>query len=216
MMTDEDIAVSSMVNKIFDAEKNRKVGGTGNNELDSDEDLVDDDDSLVASDEDSIASVTCIEHDDDDIMREEDDEFLLSDEESVDLAEIGDMDITLDPLDEGEQTKSPFTPEDDEEIKGNTRVSVDYDERTMDIVVGEGNPKKTIRLAKVNVLAFKDLFKFARDKLAKLNLFETRFAANQRRDREDKISLEVLESITGVSGDDESDMTKQGFAKFGF
>ena len=48
----------------------------------------------------------------------------------------------------------------------------------MDIVVGNGGPKKSIRLAKVNSLAFKDLFWFAREKLAKLNLFETRFAAS--------------------------------------
>ena len=141
----------------------------------------------------------------------------MSDDESIDLAEIGTMDITLDPLDESETAKSPFTPEEEEELEaGDGKMRVDHDERTMDIVVGNGGPKKSIRLAKVNSLAFKDLFRFAREKLAKLNLFETRFAANERKEREEKITIEVLESITGVPGDDENDMTKEGFAKFGF
>lgn len=222
MMTEEDFVVSSMVNEIFDAEKNKK-SGVAAKECDSDDDLVDDDDSLangnsdVESDSDlDAASMEGIAHEDDDIMLEEDDAFLLSDDESVDLAEIGTMDITLDPLDESEKTKSPFTPEEEEELKGEDQMRVDYDERTMEIVVGKGSHKKSIRLAKVNSLAFKDLFRFAREKLSKLNLSETRFAANERKEREQKLTVEVLESITGVPGSDENDMTKEGFAKFGF
>ena len=87
----------------------------------------------------------------------------------------------------------------------------------MDIVVKKGTPKKSIRMAKVNsLLAFKDLFTFARKKLEKLNLHETRFAAKQRKDCKQKISVEVLETITGIPGCDESDLTKEGFANFGF
>ena len=90
-------------------------------------------------------------------------------------------------------------------------MRIDHDERTMDIVVGKGTPKKSIRMAKVNSLAFKDLFTFAQKKLEKLNLHETRFAAKQRKDREQKMSVEVLEAITGIPGSDESDLTKEGF-----
>ena len=86
----------------------------------------------------------------------------------------------------------------------------------MDIVVGKGTPKKSIRMAKVNSLAFKDLFTFTQKKLEKLNLHETRFAAKQWKDREQKISVEVLKTITGIPGCDESDLTKEGFANFGF
>ena len=103
-----------------------------------------------------------------------------------------------------------------QDIKGNTKVRVDFEERTIEIAVGKGSLKKSIRFAKVNTLPFKDLFRFARDKLTKLNLFETRFAANERREREQKISVEVLESITGICGDDESEMNKEGFSRFGF
>ena len=96
-------------------------------------------------------------------------------------------------------------------------MRIDHDERTMDIVVGKGTPKKSIRMAKVNSLAIIDLFTFARKKLEKLNLHETRFAAKQRKDREQKISaVEVLETITGIPGCDESDLTKEGFTNFGF
>ena len=86
----------------------------------------------------------------------------------------------------------------------------------MDISVGKGTKKKSIRLAKVNVLAFKNVFKVARDKLAKLNLSETRLAANERKDRERMLAIEVLEEVTGIASDDEDELTKQGFAMFGF
>ena len=44
--------------------------------------------------------------------------------------------------------------------------------------------KKNICLVKVNMLAMKNLFHQAIEKLAKLNLAETRFNANGRKERE--------------------------------
>ena len=147
-----------MVNEIFKEEKNKK-SGAASKECDSDDDFIDDDDSVenMNTTEDSdcestAASMEGIAHEDDDIMLEEDDKFLVSDDESVDLAEIGTMDITLDPLDESEVVKSPFTPEEEEELNGDDRMRVDYDKRTMDIVVGKGSKTKSICLAKVNSL----------------------------------------------------------------
>ena len=99
---------------------------------DMDDDVVDDDDSvengkvvdqkgsdLTDENEDCDASIDGIVHEDDDIMREEDDAFLLSDKELVDLAEIGEMDITINPLEKTEQTRCPFTLE--ERSRNNSR-----------------------------------------------------------------------------------------------
>ena len=56
----------------------------------------------------------------------------------------------------------------------------------------------------------------AREKLTKLNLSHTRLAANERKDRERMLVVEVLEEVTGIDSDDEDEMTKKGFAMFGF
>ena len=46
MMTEEDVVVSSVVNKIYEAEDKKNKGTTINEDHESDEDLVDDEDSL--------------------------------------------------------------------------------------------------------------------------------------------------------------------------
>ena len=93
MMTDDGMVVSTMVNNIFDTEKNKMNGMNVDENDDMDDDVVDDDDSvengkvvdqkgsdLTDENEDCDASIDGIVHEDDDIMREEDDAFLLSDE----------------------------------------------------------------------------------------------------------------------------------------
>ena len=93
MMTDDGMVVSTMVNNIFDTEKNKMNGMNVDENDDMDDDVVDDDDSvengkvvdqkgpdLTDENEDCDASINGIVHEDDDIMREEDDAFLLSDE----------------------------------------------------------------------------------------------------------------------------------------
>ena len=254
MMTEEDIAVSSMVNNIFDEERKKKNGMShpikALNEDDDDDNAEDDDNSIASNasmmsadrnkvddnnNDDSIVSVTGIEHEDDDIAIEEEDDALMNkDEDSVDLAEIGQMDVTIDPLEQSEQVQALYgmNEEVDNDVSGSNsndikngdtvkkeevvQARVDFNETQLDISVGKGTKKKSIRLAKVNVLAFKNVFKVDRDKLAKLNLSDTRLAANERKDRKRKLAIEVLEEVTGIASDNEDELTKQGFAMFGF
>ena len=187
-MTEEDIAVSTMVNNIFDEEKSRKNGteaaidDTSEEEYDDDDSLAScnndgDGDSSIESgddcDNDGDISVTVIEHEDDDLVgeEEEDDALLLSDDDSIDLAEIGGMDITLDPLDETDRVQSAYASDnkseemasgssdaisEDEKVfteEAAPKVRFDFNEMTLDILVGKGAKKKSIRLSKINVLA---------------------------------------------------------------
>ena len=144
------------------------------------------------------------------------------------------MDITLDPLDETDRVQSAYASDnkseemasgssdaisEDEKVcteEAAPKVRFDFNEMTLDILVGKGAKKKSIRLSKINVLAFKNLFLLAREKLTKLNLSHTRLAANERKDRERMLAVEVLEEVTGIDSDDEDEMTKKGFAMFGF
>ena len=153
---------------------------------------------------------------------------------SVDLAEIGGMDITLDPLDESERVQLPYTSnnkydkiqggssdamsgdEKDRSEEDGPKMRLEFNETKLDILVGKGAPKKSIWLSKINLLAFKNLFRLAREKLMKLHLLDMRLAANERKYCKRMLAVEVLEEVTGITSDDEDEMTKQGFAMFGF
>ena len=234
MMTEEDIAVSTMVNNIFDEEKSRKNGkaipvddqsvderdeddslASGSNDVNDDGD----NDSIISRGDDSDISVAVIEHEDDDFSaEEEDDTKLQTNDVSVDLGEIGGMDITLDLLDETAEIHDPIIEHEniDPVVKDPAKMRMDFNETTLETAVGKGTRKKSIRLSKINVLAFKNLFLLARQKLEKLKLLDTRLAANERKDRERMIAVEVLEEVTGIQSDDEDELTKKGFAMFGF
>ncbi len=95
-------------------------------------------------------------------------------------------------------------------------MRMDFNKTTLEMAVGKGMKKKSIRLSKINVLAFKNLFLLAREKLKKLNLSDTWLAANERKDRKRMVVVEVLEEVTGINSDDEDELTKNRFAMFGF
>ena len=50
----------------------------------------------------------------------------------------------------------------------------------------------------------------------KLHLLDMRLAANERKYCKRMLAVEVLEEVTGIASDNEDEMTKQGFAMFGF
>ena len=93
---------------------------------------------------------------------------------------------------------------------------MDKREITLEMKIGKKSPKKSIRLAKINPLAFKDIIKVGREKLKKLNLVDNRLAEKERKKREQMLAVEHLESITGIANDDDDEMTTRRFAKFGF
>ena len=89
---------------------------------------------------------------------------------SVDLAEIEGMDITLDPLDESERVQSPYASNNKcDKIQGDSsdmmsggdgkdclkedgpKMRLEFNETTLDISAGKGVPKKSIRLSKINL-----------------------------------------------------------------
>ena len=232
-----------MVNDIFDSEKNKKSGVNyhevyenentehGIDDLSESEVVivdnvmdvpesnnVGDDGSDDDSIDESVVSLSRINHDDDDVMEEIDDYFLSDDDASIDMNNVGEMDIAPVPLDDDgnevyrvNETTDLEIEETENEKNEEESCDIEKDELTVEVCIGKKGKKKNIRLAKVNKLATKNLIHLAREKLIKLNLGETRFNANERRERERLLREEVYEEIV-----EDDKLAEEGFARFNF
>ena len=75
--------------------------------------------------------------------------------------------------------------------------------------------KVSIRCSKINALAFIDIIAAGWEKLKKLDLVNTRFAAKERERRKQEICAEVYDNVMGNASGIDTNTTLEGFARLG-
>ena len=88
-----------------------------------------------------------------------------------------------------------------------------YAEVDIEINVVKKRGKVSIRCAKINPLAFIDIIAAGWEKLKKLDLVNTRFAAKERERRKQEIGEEVYENVMGNASGADTNTTHEGFAR---
>ena len=90
-----------------------------------------------------------------------------------------------------------------------------YDEMELDVNVAKKRGKVSIRCAKINPLAFRDIMAAGWKKLEKMDLVTTRFAAKEREKRKQEIREEVHDSVVGNANGTDTHATIEGLLRLG-